>query len=175
MPDSTSKALIITALLMIAPCSPAGETTLEGTPLEALAGYIGDWEIDTTWADGSKLWSYNEFRPGLGGKFLEITTSTKDENGKVYELYFTIFAYDSGSDTLQSYGFTSDGTVTVVEDIQVEGEASNAALTSQWGSAESQIRQTIRLVSADAYNWRVWSGDGENWELIMDANWQRVD
>ena len=175
MPANTPKVLIVTALLTMAPCSPAGDAPLDGTPLQALAGYIGDWEINTTWADGSELWSYNEFRPGLGGSFLEITTSAKDENGKVYERYFTIFAYDSASDRLQSYGFTFDGTVTVVEDIELEGDASNAALTSQWGSPESQIRQTIRLVSSDTYNWKVWSGDGQNWELIMDADWQRVE
>ena len=175
MPANTRYVLIITALLTIAPCSPAGDAPLNGTPLSPLAGYIGDWEIDTTWADGSQLWSYNEFRSGLGGNFLEITTSTKDENGRVYERYFTIFAYDDASNKIQSYGFTFDGSVTVVENIKLEGDASNAALTSQWGTAESQIRQTIRLVSRDAYNWKVWAGDGENWELIMDADWQRVD
>ena len=139
--------------------------------------YIGDWEIDATWADDSALWSRNEFRVGLGGEFLEIRTYAKDENDTIYQRYFTIFAYNKETQKLQSYGFTYDGTVTVVDDVKMEGSVSDATLTSQWNDGKAQIRQEIQIVSRDEYSWKVWSGDsdGHSWLLIMAANWRRIN
>ena len=166
---------LLACLLSFVPCSKAGEVTLDRTQLWQMAMFIGDWEINETWEDGSELWSRNEFRVGLGHEFLEIRTFAKDENGKVYERYFTILAYDKESETVKSYGFTYDGTVTIVDDVKLEGSVTDAAVTSQWGTGDSQIRQTIQIVTRDEYSWKVWSGNGTDWEMIMDGTWRRVD
>ena len=175
MMKRAATAIAVIILVAFAPGGSAGEVPLDRTKLWQMAMYIGDWEINETWEDGSELWSHNEFRVGLGGEFVEIRTFAKDDNDEVYQRYFTIFAYDNDSDTVRSFGFTSDGTVTVVDDVKLEGSVTNAAITSQWGSGESQFRQTIQIVSRNAYSWRVWSGNGTDWSLIMDGTWRRVD
>ncbi len=171
----TKTAAAVIILMTLAPCGSAGEVPLDRTKLWQMAMYIGDWEINETWEDGSELWSRNEFRVGLGGVFVEIRTYAKDDNDEVYQRYFTIFAHDKVSDTVRSYGFTNDGTVTVVDNVKLEGSVTDAAITSQWGSGDSQFRQTIQIVSRNAYSWKVWSGNGTNWNLIMDGTWRRAD
>ncbi|MDJ0711243.1 MAG: hypothetical protein QNJ14_12665 [Woeseiaceae bacterium] len=173
--DKTYAPTVIACLLTIVPCSNAGELPLDDTPLWQLAMYVGDWEIDETWEDGTEIWSRNEFRVGLGDEFLEIRTYAKDEEGNVYQRYFTIFAYDKLDQAVKSYGFTYDGTVTIVDNVKLDGSVADASVTSQWGEGDNQFRQTIRIASRDEYSWKVWTGNGNDWEMIMDGTWNRVD
>jgi hypothetical protein len=165
------------AVLLMAAAIPAdsGEVPLDGTPLWQMGMFIGNWEIDTQWSDGTPLWTRNEFTVGIGGQFVEIRTFTRDEKGEVYERYYTIFSADAETGKVTSYGFTYDGTVTVVDDVGITGSVTDAALTSRWGTGDSQIRQTVQIVSRDAYSWKVWAGSDENWTLIMDGVYDRVD
>ena len=57
----------------------------------------------------------------------------------------------------------------------LEGSVVDAAVTSQWGTGDDQIRQTIQLISRDEYGWKVWSGNGTDWTMIMDGTWRRVN
>lgn len=167
---------LLLAVLLVTATTPAdsGEVPLDGTPLASMAGFIGNWEINTTWADGNSLWARNEFSVGLGGRFVEIRTFTDDGDG-VYERYFTIYAGDPTTGDIKAYGFTFDGTTAVVDDVTIEGDVTDAAIIGQWGEGAAAVRQIIRLVSEDEYNWKVWMGGEGAWELIMDGNYQRVD
>jgi hypothetical protein len=158
-----------------APTAHAGELPLDGTPLSALAGYIGNWEIDTEWSDGSRLWGRNEFTVGLAGQFINIDTYARDGDGDKYQRYFSVYSADAETGELTAYGFNFDGTVTIVDDIELTGDVADATLTTRWSAGDSDIRQTIQLVSKDEYTWKVWSGSGDEWELIMDGTWKRVD
>ena len=170
-------AALLAIILLLPQTSPvrAGEVPLDGTPLWALAGYIGNWEIDTEWADGSRLWGRNEFTVGLAGQFINIDTYAQDGDGEKYQRYFSVYSADAETGELTAYGFNFDGTVTVVDDIELTGGVADAALTTQWSAGDTRIKQTIKLLSKDAYSWKVWQGSEENWELIMDATWKRVD
>ncbi len=170
-------ATLIVALLCMAqaPTARAGEVPLDGAPLSALAGYIGNWEIDTEWSDGSRLWGRNEFTVGLAGQFINIDTYARDGDGDKYQRYFSVYSADAETGELTAYGFNFDGTVTIVDDIELSGDVANATLTTRWNAGDSGIRQTIQLISKDEYTWKVWSGSGDEWELIMDGTWKRVD
>ena len=170
---------LILAILSMPPATTAraGEVPLDGTPLWALAGYIGNWEIDAEWSDGSRLWGRNEFTVGLAGQFINIDTYARDGDGDgdKYQRYFSVYAADPTTGALTAYGFNFDGTVTIVDDIELTGTVTDASLTTRWSAGDSEIRQTIRLISEDEYSWKVWSGSGDGWELIMDGTWKRVD
>jgi len=97
----------------------AGEVPLDGTPLSALSGYIGNWEIDTEWSDGSRLWGRNEFTVGLAGQFINIDTYARDGDGDKYQRYFSVYSADAETGELTAYGFNFDGTVTIVDDIEL--------------------------------------------------------
>lgn len=168
---------LIIAVLCVSqgPTARAGEVPLDGTPLWALAGYLGNWEIDTEWSDGSRLWGRNEFTVGLAGQFINIDTYARDGDGDKYQRYFSVYSADAETGELTAYGFNFDGTVTIVDDIELTGSVTDATLTTRWSAGDSDIRQTIQLVSKDEYTWKVWSGSGDEWELIMDGTWKRVD
>lgn len=148
----------------------------ETAELAPLAGYLGNWEIEAKWADGSPLWSRNEFTVGLGGNFLVARTFVRDGDGEIYQRYLTYFGYDKESKKLVSHGFTNDGTITVVKPVEMAGEPGRASLTSEWSGGGPTVRQTVQLTSANHYSWKVWidSGDGQ-WQKVMDGVWTRVD
>ncbi len=166
------KLLVLILVLAMAGKTVADDAPFAGTPLAPLAAFIGNWEINTTWADGTSLWSRNEFTVGLGGRFLEARTFAKDGDGDVYERYRTVYGVDPDTGELISYGFTNDGSVTIVDNMTVEEDG--PALTSEWSGNGTTIRQTVRFTSADEYNWKVWMRGDDDWTEIMNANWQRV-
>ena len=176
MKQSLMAGLIVIILcLPKAPIAQAGEVPLDGTPLWALAGYIGNWEIDTEWSDGSRLWGRNEFTVGLGGQFINIDTYARDGDGDKYQRYFSVYSANAETGALTAYGFNFDGTVTIVDDIELTGDVGDATLTTRWSAGDADIRQSIQLISKNEYTWRVWSGNDDEWELIMDGTWKRVD
>ena len=174
---STMRGLVAFLGLITASFAAAESGTLEGTPLEGLTAFLGNWEVETQWADGTPLWARNEFRIGLGGNFIEASSFTKDENDKVYERYYTIFANDTESDSITSYGYTYDGSVTIIEGINVANVDGFVTMTTEWSAGADAIRQTVSVTSNETYHWKVWakSAGQEGWALIMDTDYQRVD
>lgn len=63
---------------------PAAVDKLADGPLAKLQPWVGNWEVNTEWEGGRKLWARNEYKIGLGGRFLIADTYTKDSDGKVY-------------------------------------------------------------------------------------------
>lgn len=144
--------------------------------LAPLAGYLGNWEIEGAWADGTPLWSRNEFTVGLGGNFVVARTFTKNEAGEIYQRYTTYFGADKTSGNLVSHGFTYDGSMAVVDPMEVGGEPGLESLTSQFTSGGPTVRQTVQLTSRSSYTWKVWIQTGQDpWQQVMDGVWHRVD
>lgn len=159
------------AVALAAP--PAGgldASLLEGTPLEVLAPYIGDWEVEGEWGDGRSLWSRNEYRVMMGGAFVAATTWAADGGGEPYQRYFTVYTAEDGG--IVARGFTHDGTTSTLEMTTTE----DSALVAEWGESPARIRQRVDPPRGDAYRWRVWmlrDPDAEAVELI-DAIWRRA-
>ncbi len=157
--------------------SPAPPEKLADGEIAKLQPYIGNWEINSKWANGQALWARNEYRIGMSGKFVEANTYAKDGDGKPYHRYKTIFTYDEAKKKFVSYGFTSEGKVQVVEN-NVEIVDGKIALTSSWAMGESEVKQTVKLVSDEEYTWNVWTrpkdGDAE-WKPAMEGTWKRTE
>ena len=148
--------------------------SLADGPLAPYIPFLGTWEIDHQWKNGTRIWSLNEFEIGPGGKFIIARTFTRDGDGEVYERYHTYFSHHEEKG-LVSHGFTYDGSVSIVEGIEsFEGKA-GPGFTSYWSPGPAQIKQTIELLDADSYGWKVWTRaeDAQPWTEIMDGVWKR--
>ena len=139
--------------------------------------FLGSWEINTNWTNGNKLWSRNKYTVGIGGNFVNAVTYAKDGDGEPYQRYFTVFSYDKQKQQFQSYGFTYDGTVTIVDN-KVSLVDGKTRIASQWDSGNGTIKQEVQMVSKDRYSWKVWmkpaNSTGEDWQPLMDGVWKRV-
>jgi uncharacterized protein YndB with AHSA1/START domain len=155
------------------PAAISGDgSRLEGKPLGALAPFIGDWEIESAWADGTALWARNEYRVSMNGAFVEATTWAKDGDGEPYPRYRTVYSWDG--DSIVATGFTFDGTVSTV-DMGVPGDGS-PLLVAEWGEYPARIRQWVDAPVDGAYRWRVWMLPSDDAEPVamMDGMWKRA-
>ena len=154
---------------------PPPEKLADG-PIAKLQPWVGNWEINAEWTGGSKLWARNEYKVGLGGKFLIANTYVKDDDGKLYHRYKTIFTYSDKEKKYVSHGFTADGTVQVVENevTEIEGKP---VITSSWEKDGTEVKQTVTMADADGYVWKVWTRpvDQEEWKQAMTGTWKRVE
>ena len=150
--------------------------SLADGPLAPYIPFLGTWEINHQWKDGTPIWSLNEFEIGPGGKFIIARTFTRDGDGEVYERYHTYFSHDEEKGMV-SHGFTYDGSVSIVEGIEAFEGKTGPGFTSYWSPGSAQIKQTVEILNADSYRWRVWTRteDSQAWTQIMDGVWKRQD
>ncbi len=154
--------------------APPTETELADGPLRLLSPLIGDWQIDATWADGSKLWGRTEYRVGLAGRFIDVRTFAKDGDGEVYQRYLSIYAYDPVKQQYWSHGFIFDGTQKSTP-VEVEKNGNTIEMRSRWKMEETHIRQTVTLHGDKSMTWEVYSSpDGKEWAQIMDGEWEKI-
>ena len=149
---------------------------LLGTPLEPLMAYIGDWEVNAAWGDGTVLWARNEYRVLLGGAFVDVLTWARDGDGDPYLRYYTVYRWDAERERIIARGFQSDGSSEMLELVPVD-DAEGAGFQTEWGDAPARIRQRVGTPENGAYRWRVWmiAGDDAEPAPIMDAAWIRKD
>lgn len=157
---------------------PVGD--LSGKPLEPLAPYLGEWEIEAAWSSGEALSATNSFEAMMGGAFVVSETRVSDNGGPEYHRYTTVFAWDAEQEQIVAHGFTSDGSVSRTP-MSVDDSVEPPAITSQWRVGEGHtgvdIRQSIRLIDAGSYSWGVWTSPAalQEWNQIMDGVWERAD
>ncbi len=150
---------------------PSRPEKLQGE-LGRLSYFLGTWEINGAWSSGQKLHARNEFRIGLGGRFMEITTSVRDGDGPVYERYRTI--YQHTPDGFVGHGFVFDGTAKSVP-VEVTFEPTLKMRTELTENGTTVRNDAIRI-DDDSYAWKVWvrGADDAEWVSVMDGVWKRV-
>lgn len=143
--------------------------------LEAFAPFIGTWVFDGQWKNGGKLWTKNIYSIGMNGNFVDAKTLTKNEHGKKYQRYHTIWRFNPEKQKVESYGFSFDGSVTVTNSDIDMSDPKHPIVRSQWKQKSEQIiKQAVRLIDENSYSWKVWSSDdGQKWEQIMDGVWKK--
>jgi hypothetical protein len=143
-----------------------------------MAPFLGNWEIEAKWADGTPLWARNEYRVGIGGKFVEANTYSKDKEGNVYERYATVFGYDEKAKHYAAHGFTFDGSMKVTP-FELSDDNGHLVYSSQWkvgeGDQATEFKQSVTFLDNDSYRWLVSSRKpNADWEPMMDGVWKRA-
>ena len=141
--------------------------------LAPLEGFLGTWELDAAWSSGAKLWSKAEYRPVLGGQFVEVKTWVRDGDGPVYLRYQSYLGIDAEGGVM-ARNFNHDGTTKNVDYKMPEP----GTLVTEWSMGETSIRERYEPTSAETARWQVWmrpaSGDAE-WTQVMDGTWKRIE
>lgn len=176
------RSLALVAALMLTPVSLAQDAPLtpeprpaqigEG-PLEPLNHFLGDWEIEATWAWGATLRARNEYRVGLNARFVEVTTIVSDNNGPAYERYLSF--YTAHNNDFKAVGFTFDGSVSELP-YTLEREGETIVITTDTTTNGARLRQRFETQGDDAYTWKAWmtAPGADTEQLIMDGVWKRV-
>lgn len=169
--------LMVLAVTAAAQDKPAASAVQDDSPtlreeLKPLADFIGVWEIDGQWKSGEAIWARSEYSVGMGGNFVEARTWTRNEDGKVYQRYKTIWRWDPQESKVVSHGFVYDGSYLEIETVvsTVDGKST---LTSNWEQGGSRIDQQVQIVDADRYSWKVEVSDGDSRNQLMDGVWVR--
>ncbi len=138
------------------------------TPVDRL---IGTWRIDAVWSDGTALWAQAEYRPVLGGAFVEGRVFVRDGGGPLYQRYRSFFTGAEEPGAVIAHTFSADG-ASAESRLQVEGPV----ITTVWSAGEMTIAERMELESAEVMRWQVWiTGAGDDRKEIMDGKWRRVD
>jgi hypothetical protein len=162
---------ILTALVAVLPLvaedKPAADDKL--APLERFAG---EWTVEGKWADGNTLRARNVYEWGLGKKIMTSKTFVRDGN-REYQRYEGVMAWRPEKNSLFHISFAFDG---AISESLVESKDRDTILIG-WKpyteGKESKVRQTIRFLDKDQFQWVVELKDGEEWKQLIDATWKR--
>ncbi len=155
---------------------PARPAELVGE-LAPLNYYLGDWTIEATWAWGITLEGRNEYRVGVGGRFLEVITVASDGGAAPYERYHSFYTPQKDGDAYVATGFTYDGTTATIPYTFEMDEGLPTIRTDVRNDDGSRLRQEIDPIDENSAAWRVWmttpGSDAE--QQIMDGVWTRAE
>jgi len=151
------------------------EKLVEG-PLEPLNYFIGDWTIDATWSWGDRLNGRNEYRVGLQGRFLEVSTIVQDNDGPVYERYYSFYTYDRENESFVAIGLNSDGSTTSMPHTLDVVDGLPVMAFDTENEDGSRLRQTFEAIDQDTCAWKVWmtAAGAAAERQIMEGRWERV-
>jgi hypothetical protein len=165
------KAMAVLALLTtsgpLTGDKAAGESKL--APLER---YVGEWVVDAKWADGTPLKARNVIVWGLGKKIVQAKTFVQDGD-KEYQRYEGVMAWHPEKKSLYQVSFAFDGSISEVLIDSKDKDTLQFGWTPFAEGKPSMVRQVLRFLDNDRFQWTVSIQDGEQWKQLIDATWRR--
>jgi len=159
--------ILAAAASLSAEDKPAAENKM--APLDRFAG---EWSVEGKWSDGSSLRARAVYEWGLGKKILKAKTFVMD-GAKEYQRYEGILAWHPEKKSLYEISFAFDG---AISEVLIESKDKDT-LRLGWKpfaeGKESKVRQTIRFLDGDHFQWVVELKAGEEWKQLIDAAWKR--
>lgn len=157
------------------PAAGAGETDVLHS-VKALDGFVGEWTIDAKWDSGQPLKARAIYSRELGGKHLRTQTFVKKDDGSEYQRYEGVMTWHPRRKSLVIYSFAYDGSVQENLAQTDDGKTFRVGFTPYDPGAPNPVRQTLTLVSPDAFDWTVEMrvGDSDQWQRLIKAQWKRT-
>jgi hypothetical protein len=143
-----------------------------GDALKPLVRFIGEWEVDGKWASGEKLQARGIYQWGLGNKIMTAKTFVRDGD-KEYQRYEGVFAWHPQKKSLYEISFAFDGAITEVLIESKDKDTLHIGWVPFTPESPSPVRQVIKFLDADHFQWIVSIREGENWKQLIDATWKR--
>jgi hypothetical protein len=140
--------------------------------LAVLDRFVGEWTVDGKWSNGESLHARGVYEWGLGKKILKAKTFVMD-GANEYQRYESILAWHPEKKSLFEISFAFDGGLTEVLIETKDKDTLQIGWTPYTEGKPSKVRQTIRFLDNDRFQWIVLLKDGEEWKQIMDATWKR--
>ena len=151
------------------------ERTAQSGPVAALAAldrFAGEWEVDSKWADGQRLQARGVYAWGLGKKIMTAKTFVRDGD-KEYQRYEGVMAWHPEKKSLFEISFAFDGSLTEVLIEPKDKDTLHIGWVPFTAGKPSNLRQVIKFVSQNEFQWTVSMKEGENWKQLIDATWKR--
>jgi len=145
----------------------AGESHL--TPLER---FVGEWTVHGKWNNGDELHARNIYEWGLGHKIVKAKTFVKTEKGE-YQRYEAVMAWHPKKKGLFIISFSFDGGMTESLIEAKDADTFHIGFTPFQEGEPGKVRQIIHFKDNDHYSWQVLLQNGQDWQEIMNATWER--
>jgi hypothetical protein len=170
---STALGLALLALLGGSHCFSAADAPPSDDHLAPVARFIGDWQVDAKWADGTPLKARATYTWGLNKKIVVGKTFVQDPTKGEYQRYEGILAWNPKKKSLYEISFAYDGSISEVLIDTVDKDTLHFGYRPFDEGGPANVRQTIHFASDDAFVWTVSVKSGETWSQIIEATWRR--
>jgi hypothetical protein len=167
-------SVVATLLCFAGPGAAPGSQKQPGGEAELafLDRFPGEWSVQAKWATGESLEARGVYEWSLGKRILVTKTFVKD-GAKEYQRYEGIMTWHPEKKTLYQVSFAYDGNITeTVIDLK-DKDTMQVGFTPFVEGKPSNVRQVIRFLNNDQFQWTVSINDGKQWQQIMDATWKR--
>jgi hypothetical protein len=160
------------ALLCLAAVARPDDKPAAEDKLAPLQRFVGEWEADAQWADGSPLHARDVIEWGLDKKILKARTFVRDGD-KEYQRYEAVMAWRPDRKCLYEISFAFDGEISEYVIESKDADTLLVGWTPYNPDKPSKVRQVIKFLDKDSYRWTITVKDGDDWKQIMDATWKR--
>ena len=109
----------------------------------------------------------------LGKKILTAKTFKYADGDREYQRYEGIMAWHPEKKSLYEISFAFDGSMGEVLIESKDADTLHIGWTQLRPDQPSRVRQVIKFLDADRYQWIVSVKEGDAWKQIMDATWKR--
>ena len=153
--------------------APGGDTPAEKKePLEPLARFIGEWQVEGQWSSGDKLQARGVYEWGLGKKILKAKTFVMNGD-KEYQRYESIMAWHPKKNCLYEITFAYDGNISEVVLEPKDEDTLHIGYTPFHADQAQNVRQILKFKDNDHFVWTVTMKQGDEWKQLIEATWVR--
>src|SRR5262249_40106720 len=109
----------------------------------------------------------------LGKKIMRAKTFVKKDGDQEYQRYEAVLAWHPEKKCLYQISFAFDGAVSEYAMEVKEKDMLHIGWSPLPGGKSPKVRQVIRFLDDDRFQWVVLVQDGGDWKQIIDATWKR--
>jgi hypothetical protein len=170
---STAVALALLTVPAGTPRLQAADTPDAEDHLAPLARFVGEWEVDGKWSDGTPLHARATYTRGLGGKIITGKTFVKDPAKGEYQRYEGILAWHPKKKSLYEVSFAYNGDLSEVLFDVVDKDTFHVGYRPFNEGEPSKVRQILHFDGNDAFVWTVSLQTDDGWTKLIEATWRR--
>jgi hypothetical protein len=166
----------LAALTTLAAACPLRAEDKPGTEdkLAPLERFAGEWTVEGKWSNGESLHARSVYEWGLGKKILKARTYVRAGN-REYQRYEGVLAWHPDKRSLFQVSFAFDGGFTEVLIECKDKDTLQIGWVPFTPDKPSKVRQVIKFLDKDRFQWIVTLKDGEEWKQLIDATWKRKE
>jgi hypothetical protein len=167
--------LILASTVFAGACQalPAADAPAADDHLAPIARFIGAWQVEGKWSDGTPLKARAVYTWGVNKKIIVGKTFVQDPAKGEYQRYEGILAWQPKKKRLYEVSFAYDGSISEVLIELVDKDTLHFGYRPFNEGEPANVRQIIHFTGDDAFVWTVLLKQGEDWTKLIEATWQR--
>lgn len=151
---------------------PAEDKPTAANKLAPLERFAGEWVVDGKWSTGEALHARGVYEWGVNKKILKAKTFVMNGD-KEYQRYESIMAWHPEKKSLYEITFVFDGDIHEVLIDAKDKDTLHLGWRPFKEGQPSPVRQVIKFLDDDHFQWTVSMKSGDTWKQLIDATWVR--